>query len=53
MPNSWICVDANQVIRLVVDPTGESVRELWDELRRRLALIIVAKPLRFWYNRVR
>jgi predicted nucleic acid-binding protein len=30
MPNSWICVDANLVIRLVVDPTDEAVRGLWE-----------------------
>lgn len=26
MPNSWICVDANLVMRLVVDPEDELVR---------------------------
>lgn len=30
MSNSWLCVDANLVIRLVADPKDESVRELWD-----------------------
>jgi predicted nucleic acid-binding protein len=40
MPNSWICVDANLVIRLVVDPSDESIRPLWEEweaARRQLA----------------
>jgi predicted nucleic acid-binding protein len=30
MSNSWLCVDANLVIRLVADPKDESVRRLWD-----------------------
>ena len=29
MNNSWLCVDANLVIRLVVDPADEAVRSLW------------------------
>jgi len=29
MPSSWICVDANLVIRLVADPSDEPVRQLW------------------------
>jgi predicted nucleic acid-binding protein len=28
--NSWLCVDANLVIRLVADPQDESVRRLWE-----------------------
>ena len=31
MSNSWLCVDANLVIRLVADPKDESVRRLWDQ----------------------
>jgi predicted nucleic acid-binding protein len=30
MSNSWLCVDANLVIRLVVDPGDESVQSLWE-----------------------
>ena len=30
MSSSWICVDANLVIRLLVDPEDEVVRRLWD-----------------------
>lgn len=30
MDNSWVCVDANLVIRLVVEPKEESVRSLWE-----------------------
>lgn len=40
MPNSWICVDANLVIRLVTDPADEAIRQLWiqwDTAHRQLA----------------
>ena len=40
MRSSWLCIDANLVIRLVVDPRDESVRQLWDQWdaeRRQLA----------------
>ncbi|MGD9046760.1 MAG: type II toxin-antitoxin system VapC family toxin [Anaerolineae bacterium] len=40
MDNSWVCVDANLVIRLVADPADEPVRyvwEQWDAERRQLA----------------
>jgi len=30
MSNSWVCVDANLVIRLVIDPQDDSVRSLWE-----------------------
>ena len=30
MPNSWVCVDANLVIRLVADPGDEAVLQLWE-----------------------
>ena len=30
MPNSWVCVDANLVIRLVADPEDEAVLQLWE-----------------------
>jgi predicted nucleic acid-binding protein len=30
MPNSWLCVDANLVLRLVADPRDEAVRRLWE-----------------------
>jgi predicted nucleic acid-binding protein len=30
MRNSWRCVDANLVIRLVADPRDETVRQLWE-----------------------
>jgi predicted nucleic acid-binding protein len=42
MPSSWICVDANLVIRLVADPSDESVQRLWaqwDTTRRQLAAL--------------
>jgi predicted nucleic acid-binding protein len=29
MPNSWLCVDANLIIRLVVDVKDDRVRQLW------------------------
>jgi predicted nucleic acid-binding protein len=31
MHNSWLCVDANLVIRLVVDPEDETVWRLWEQ----------------------
>jgi predicted nucleic acid-binding protein len=31
MNSSWLCVDANLVIRLVADPKDEAVRQLWEE----------------------
>ncbi|TET54632.1 MAG: PIN domain-containing protein [Anaerolineales bacterium] len=31
MPNSPICVDASVVIRLVADPSDETVRALWEQ----------------------
>jgi predicted nucleic acid-binding protein len=31
MPNSWICVDANLVIRLVADPNDSVVHQLWEQ----------------------
>ena len=31
MSNSWLCVDANLVIRLVADPKDRSVRVLWEQ----------------------
>jgi predicted nucleic acid-binding protein len=40
MSNCWLCVDANLVLRLVADPTDESIRsvwERWDSERRQLA----------------
>jgi predicted nucleic acid-binding protein len=40
MRNSWLCVDANLVIRLVADPKDETVRRLWEQWdveRRQLA----------------
>jgi predicted nucleic acid-binding protein len=40
MPTSWICVDANLVIRLVADPADEPIRQLWaqwDTTNRQLA----------------
>ncbi len=40
MNNSWICVDANLVLRLVADPADEPVQDLWeqwDSQRRQLA----------------
>jgi predicted nucleic acid-binding protein len=39
MRNSWLCVDANLVVRLVASPNDESVRRLWegwDSEKRRL-----------------
>lgn len=40
MRNSWVCVDANLVMRLVADPADELIRSLWehwDSERRQLA----------------
>jgi predicted nucleic acid-binding protein len=40
MNNSWVCVDANLVLRLVADPADEPVQDLWeqwDSQRRQLA----------------
>lgn len=40
MRSSWLCVDANLVIRLVADPADATVRkqwEQWDADRRQLA----------------
>jgi predicted nucleic acid-binding protein len=40
MSTSWLCVDANLVIRLVVDPNDEATRQLWEQWsteRRQLA----------------
>jgi predicted nucleic acid-binding protein len=31
MPNSWICVDANLVIRLVADPNDTVIHQLWEQ----------------------
>jgi predicted nucleic acid-binding protein len=31
MNNSWLCIDANLVIRLVADPSDEAVRRLWEQ----------------------
>ena len=31
MHSSWLCVDANLVIRLVADPKDESIRRLWEQ----------------------
>jgi len=30
MRNSWVCVDANLVIRLIADPNDEAVLRLWE-----------------------
>ena len=40
MNNSWVCVDANLVLRLVADPTDKLIQHLWeqwDSERRQLA----------------
>jgi predicted nucleic acid-binding protein len=31
MSSSWLCVDANLVIRLVTDPAAEAVQHLWEQ----------------------
>lgn len=31
MNNSWICVDANLVLRLVADPTDKLIKRLWEQ----------------------
>ncbi len=31
MHSSWLCVDANLVIRLIADPGDELVRQLWEQ----------------------
>ena len=31
MNSSWLCVDANLVIRLVADPADESIQSLWEQ----------------------
>jgi hypothetical protein len=35
MSSSWLCVDANPVIRLVADPAAAAIHALWE--RRQLA----------------
>jgi predicted nucleic acid-binding protein len=40
MSSSWLCVDANLVIHLVVDPSAQSVEQIWEQWaneRRQLA----------------
>jgi predicted nucleic acid-binding protein len=40
MSNSWVCVDANLVLRLVADPADKPIQHLWekwDSERRQLA----------------
>jgi predicted nucleic acid-binding protein len=40
MSSSWLCVDANLVIRLVVDPSDRAIQQLWEQWateRRQLA----------------
>ncbi len=31
MNNSWVCVDANLVLRLVADPTDKLIKRLWEQ----------------------
>jgi predicted nucleic acid-binding protein len=31
MNSSWLCVDANLVIRLVADPKDKAIRQLWEQ----------------------
>ena len=31
MSSSWLCVDANLVIRVVTDPAAEAVQHLWEQ----------------------
>ncbi|MGD8626581.1 MAG: type II toxin-antitoxin system VapC family toxin [Anaerolineae bacterium] len=31
MSNSWLCVDANLVIRLVADPSDQAIQRLWEQ----------------------
>jgi predicted nucleic acid-binding protein len=31
MSSSWLCVDVNLVIRLVVDPSAQSVEQIWEQ----------------------
>ena len=31
MPSSWLCIDANLVIRLVASPADEAVRHMWEQ----------------------
>jgi len=48
MSNSWLCVDANLVIRLVTDPGDVSVQNLWEQwdAERRL----LAAPALLYYE---
>jgi predicted nucleic acid-binding protein len=48
MPSSWICVDANLVIRLVADPSDERVRQLWTQWDA--ALRQLAAPSLLYYE---
>jgi len=44
MSNSWVCVDANLVLRLVADPADKPIQHLWeqwDSERRQLAAPIL------------
>ena len=31
MSNSWVCVDANLVLRLVADPADKPIQQLWEK----------------------
>jgi predicted nucleic acid-binding protein len=48
MPNSWICIDANLVFRLVANPTDLRVRLLWAGWRDQER--IVAAPTLLYYE---
>ena len=48
MPKSWICIDANLVIRLIADPKDEVVRRLWEQWENEKRPL--AAPTLLWYE---
>jgi predicted nucleic acid-binding protein len=48
MPNSWICIDANLVFRLVANPADLRVRLLWEGWRDQGR--IIAAPALLYYE---
>ena len=47
MRNSWICVDANVVVRLVADPTDRPVRQLWERWDEEARSVTAPSLLRY------
>lgn len=47
MRNSWVCVDANLVLRLVSDPDDALVRQLWQHWRNEQCPVAAPTLLRY------